>query len=252
MLPTLLMLGASAASATEVDEADAWRLSEAQRFRDLQLASGLLGSQAERDQAKYNPTAGTMPAFPNGTAGTFFSGVFSDHVVLQRGPSKAAVFGVVFGAETATEVDVTVASVSGSGDVTDSYSVKAAVMLTGKTYPGGRYAQWKAFLKPAPAGGNFTITAGCSSCKNTTAKARLADVTFGDVWFCSGQSNMWLPMNMDTSRNNTYDAILRGKYKNIRMHSQTHNNQPDGGVGGIDLDIAPPPPEWHWRHQHQR
>ena len=52
----------------------------------------------------------------------------------------------------------------------------------------------------------------CASCANTTADA-LVDVTFGDVWFCSGQSNMWLPMNMDTSRNVTYDAILAGKYK---------------------------------------
>ena len=179
MLPVLLLLGAYSAAA-DPKEADAWRLSEAQRLRDLQLASGLLGSQAERDEAKYNPTAGTMSAFPNGTSGTFFSGVFSDHAVLQRGPSKSAVYGVVFGAQPATEVDVVVASVSGSGDVTDSYTVKAVVMLTDRTYPGGRYAQWKAFLKPAPAGGNFTITAGCSSCQNTTAKAAIADVTFGD------------------------------------------------------------------------
>ena len=55
---------------------------------------------------------------------------------------------------------------------------------------------------------------------------------------------MWLPMNMDTSRNVTYDAILRGKYQNIRMHTMSHNNQPDGGIGGFDLDIAPPPPPW--------
>ena len=57
----------------------------------------------------------------------------------------------------------------------------------------------------------------CASCANTTADT-LADVTFGDVWFCSGQSNMWLPMNMDTSRNVTYDAILAGKYK-VRVQS---------------------------------
>lgn len=62
--------------------------------------------------------------------------------------------------------------------------------------------------------------------------------------FCSGQSNMWLPMNMDTSRNVTYDAILAGKYRNIRMHTMMHNNQPDGGIEGYDLDIAPPPPPW--------
>ena len=40
-----------------------------------------------------------------------------------------------------------------------------------------------------------------------------------------GQSNMWLPMNMDTSRNQTYDKVLQGKYSNIRMHSVMHNNQ---------------------------
>ena len=28
------------------------------------------------------------------------------------------------------------------------------------------------------------------------------------------------------------------------MHSMMHNNQPDGGIGGYDLDIAPPPPPW--------
>ena len=49
------------------------------------------------ENLKYNPTAGTLPAFPNETAGTFFSGVFTDHVVLQREPAKAAVYGVIFG-----------------------------------------------------------------------------------------------------------------------------------------------------------
>jgi hypothetical protein len=55
---------------------------------------------------------------------------------------------------------------------------------------------------------------------------------------------MWLPMNMDTSRNITYDAILAGKYKNIRMQSVQHNSQPDGGYNGTDLDIMPPYDAW--------
>ena len=38
--------------------------------------------------------------------------------------------------------------------------------------------------------------------------------------------------------------LVPGKYQNIRMHSMEHNNQPDGGAGGIDLDIAPPPSPW--------
>ena len=29
---------------------------------------------------------------------------------------------------------------------------------------------------------------------------------------CRAKSNMWLPMNMDTSRNVTYDAIMKGKH----------------------------------------
>jgi hypothetical protein len=39
-------------------------------------------------------------------------------------------------------------------------------------------------------------------------------------------------------------AVMRGKYHNIRMHTMEHNNQPDDGIGGIDLDIAPPPSPW--------
>ena len=246
----------SAAASSSSDEA---------RHRDLQRASGLMQLPQAELAAKYSPTAGTMEAFPNTTAGTFFSGVFGDHVVLQREPAKAAVYGVIFGAEEGTTVTVDVASPSG----TAIYSVPGSVMVTEQQMPGGRYAKWKAFLKPAPAGGNFTVSVSCAGCANTT-KATIADVTFGgkheaprssapavelpdrrprgmrcaDVWFCSGQSNMWLPMNMDTSRNVTYDAIMRGKYQNIRMHTMSHNNQPDGGIGGFDLDIAPPPPPW--------
>lgn len=65
------------------------------------------------------------------------------------------------------------------------------------------------------------------------------------MWFCSGQSNMWLPMNMDTSRNTTFDRVLEGKYSNIRMLSVPHNNQPDAPVQGFDFDILPPPPAWN-------
>ena len=48
---------------------------------------------------------------------------------------------------------------------------------------------WKAFLPPMPAGGNFTITAACSGCAGTPAPLILNDVTFGDVWYCSGQAS---------------------------------------------------------------
>ena len=76
---------------------------------------------------------------------------------IQRAPAKAAIYGVVFGAEPATAVSLEVATVSASGEVTSTYTVQGKVMPTDKQPPGGRYAQWKAFLKPAPAGGEFLL-----------------------------------------------------------------------------------------------
>lgn len=49
---------------------------------------------------------------------------------------------------------------------------------------------WKALLKPEPAGGDYTITASCTGCVNTTT-AVLEHVTFGDVWYCAGQVRRW-------------------------------------------------------------
>ena len=61
-------------------------------------------------------------------------------------------------AEAGTTVTVTVASPEGS----KLYDVPGTVMQTGLTdAPGGAYAKWKAFLKPAPAGGNFTVSVSC-------------------------------------------------------------------------------------------
>ena len=56
---------------------------------------------------------------PQDVAGTFFSGVLSDHAVLQRAPAVAAVMGVVIGATPSTTVTVSVGSDKG-----DTYSVQ--------------------------------------------------------------------------------------------------------------------------------
>ena len=132
-----LLSGAAMASASSssASSSSAANSSEEARHRDLQRASGLM--QLPELAAKFSPTAGTMEAFPNTTAGTFFSGVFGDHVVLQREPAKAAVYGVIFGAKAGTTVTVDVASPSG----TAIYSVPGTVMVTEQQMPGGRYAK---------------------------------------------------------------------------------------------------------------
>ena len=44
---------------------------------------------------------------------------------------------------------------------------------------------WKAYIQPKDEGGPYNITLQSGGCQLT-----ISDILFGDVWFCSGQSNM--------------------------------------------------------------
>jgi hypothetical protein len=113
-----------------------------------------------------------------------FGPAFGTHMVLQQAPAKAAVYGYLEAGATAVKV-----TVSSAGK--ELYSVDADITATlhqpygpdwgvqfnayNKSVPG-----WKALLKPAQAGGAYTITATCTGCAvNVTQSIR--DVTFGDV-----------------------------------------------------------------------
>lgn len=65
-------------------------------------------------------------------------------------------------------------------------------------------------------------------------------------WVRRMQSNMWLVMHFDTSRNITYDKVMQGKYQNIRMHTTPHNEQSDDALekGVFDFYTSPPPPAY--------
>lgn len=123
-----------------------------------------------------------------------FGPMFGDNMVLQRGPAQAAVYGTVTNLSTGGRI---VVAVVGAGQ---SYSVTAAV--TGQS--------WKALLKPAPAGGSVSITATASPSPSGLA-ASITNVTFGDVWYCGGQSNMALPLAHTVSRNTSIAAIAAGR-----------------------------------------
>eukprot|EP01059_Diplonema_ambulator_P035412 TRINITY_DN8316_c0_g1_i1.p1 TRINITY_DN8316_c0_g1~~TRINITY_DN8316_c0_g1_i1.p1 ORF type:complete len:603 (+),score=66.30 TRINITY_DN8316_c0_g1_i1:57-1865(+) len=138
-----------------------------------------------------------------------FSDHVQDHMVLQQQPAKAAVYGTL---DTAGTPSVSV-EVSG----TETYTVAGKVVGS----------QWVAYLKPSNAGGNYTITVTCTGCGSTGPNtASIQDVTFGDVWYCAGQSNMALPLLHTLSRNISLDAIKAGKYNNIRLHQLSGNMNP--------------------------
>jgi len=169
----------------------------------------------------------------------FASGLGSG-MVMQQAPASAAVYGSIPTSSPAnTALSVTLASTDGKYN--KAYPTNARDDFT-----------WKVIFDPLPAGGNYSITVTCSNCPNTTM-VQLTDITFGDIWFCSGQSNMWLPLWFTFDRNATTAAILNGSYTNIRIWRGglgTTNKQgnwigPAGPAPGTDSNDALTN---QWRH----
>ena len=134
--------------------------------------------------------AGAYPAYPpggscnvNGPQTLCIGAPFSSNAVLQRAPAAAAITGSVPLGYGVPPMRVTVAlrQEDGSGF---SHNVSAEIRAD---------RTWKVLLPPRPTFGNYSLsascTAGCSGA-NATATAELVNLTFGDVYVCSGQSNM--------------------------------------------------------------
>mmetsp|Transcript_25441 Transcript_25441/g.76691 ORF Transcript_25441/g.76691 Transcript_25441/m.76691 type:complete len:695 (-) Transcript_25441:14-2098(-) len=154
-------------------------------------------------------------------------------MVLQRAPAAAAVYGRA--PVGASAVTVTVSDGKSSYDVQAKVGKDATHQPYGYVDP-GTGAQlpvlnntWKAVLHPTAAGGDYTITAKCTGCIDV-ATAALAHVTFGDMWYCSGQSNMWLPVQYSFSRNSSVADIAAGKYPNIRGVFSASATTPTAGA----------------------
>jgi sialate O-acetylesterase len=119
--------------------------------------------------------------------------VLSDGLVLQQG-MKVNIWGT---ADPGERVTVTLGNQQASG-VADSVG------------------QWNVKLGPLNAGGPFTMTfAG----KNTIT---LHDVFVGEVWVCSGQSNMEMPVGTNAQGwtgnvNNYQDEMARADYPMLRL-----------------------------------
>lgn len=157
-----------------------------------------------------------------------FNANFGSYMVLQQQPAKACLCGTLGIGGTSARINITrsTTKISFSSqeklvhNQLESFEVEAEVI---SIYPEG--GLWKACLEPMEAGGDYTITVICRDCKKTTVSV-IDHVTFGDVWYCGGQSNMALPMVHSLTRNITRDAILDGKYDNIRIHGMEGNMNP--------------------------
>jgi sialate O-acetylesterase len=93
-----------------------------------------------------------------------------------------------------------------------SANEKLVIRFNGKTYKTKANAngQWKVPLPPTKAGGPYSMDITASN------KITLHDILFGDVWFCSGQSNMVHQMNIHDV---TYaQDIATANYPQIRQY----------------------------------
>jgi hypothetical protein len=90
-----------------------------------------------------------------------FATVYSDHMVLQREPSQASIWGFA-SAGASVSVKVGVATATATADTSGI---------------------WRASLPPQPASTTPVVLSASSGGKTITVK----DVLFGDVWVCSGQ-----------------------------------------------------------------
>ena len=95
---------------------------------------------------------------------------YASHMVLQCAPKRANIWG--HGDVQGAEVNI----------IMDRQTIATTTV--------GSDGKWSALLPATAAGGPHTIT--ISSGSNTIA---MNDVMFGDVWICSGQSNMEFNMN---------------------------------------------------------
>jgi sialate O-acetylesterase len=119
--------------------------------------------------------------------------VFRDHAVLQRDKS-IAVWGQAVGDEVVTL------------SLQPSLTAPAIATVRAQADPTGR---WNAILPPLAAGGPFVLTAQGSSGTRQSAH----DVLIGDVFLCSGQSNMEMSVlraaNSDTEIKNSANDTIR-------------------------------------------
>lgn len=126
--------------------------------------------------------------------------IFSDHMVLQRG-SEPAIWGIAQPGK--------LVSVSGSWNPAKKIAVIA-----------DRQGHWRLKLPTQKAGGPYVVTISAGS-----TVIQLKDVMLGDVWLCSGQSNMEIPVKGYPGQPtlNSNMVILQSTNPQIRLFTVKRN-----------------------------
>ena len=129
-----------------------------------------------------------------------FANYIQDHMVLQRAPQKAVVWG--FGdASTLTTLTM-------NNKIYTTVSRSEPANEIGESI-------WSVTLDPVTEEGPFDIKVSQPLANGTLVTITLQDVLFGDVWMCSGQSNM--QMTVSQIFNATQEIANAANYPKIRV-----------------------------------
>jgi sialate O-acetylesterase len=125
-------------------------------------------------------------------------------MVLQRAPQKAIVWG--FGDPST----LTTLTINGQTYTTNSHSEAANAQ---------NESIWSVTLDPVSEEGPFDIHVSQPLANGTLVTITLHDILFGDVWICSGQSNMEMTVSMIF--NASEEIHNAGNYPKIRLFTAT-------------------------------
>ncbi len=166
-----------------------------------------------------------------------FANYIQDHMVLQKAPQRAIVWG--FG------VPSTLTTLRMNDKIYTTMSLSEAVNAQNESI-------WSVTLDPVSDEGPFDIHVSQPLANGTLVTITLHDVLFGDVWLCSGQSNMELTVSM--IYNGTEEIANAGNYPKIRVFTAAHkpSGLPVEELLGISLNwsVASPQsvggPDWDY------
>ena len=126
--------------------------------------------------------------------------IFSDGMVMQR-ETNANLWGE--------------AKASSNVKITTSWDNKSYVVRSDSN------GKWKISVKTPKAGGPFSITFSDGE------KLTINNILIGEVWICSGQSNMEMPMKGYKNQpvDNAVEDILHSKDSNLRLFTVKRNSK---------------------------
>ncbi|XP_070221334.1 sialate O-acetylesterase isoform X7 [Bos mutus] len=160
-----------------------------------------------------------------GYVGFRFASYIDDYMVLQREPAGAVIWG--YGTPRAT---VTVTLCRDQEPI-----MKKGTRVKGKTDSN----TWTVVLDPMKPGGPYEVMAQ-QTLGRINFTLRVHDVLFGDVWLCSGQSNM--KMTVSQVFNATGELLNTAAYQSVRILSvsSTQAQQELEDLAKVDLRWSKP------------